>query len=162
MKANDPSSDYQVGFGKPPGHTRFRKGISGNPRGRPRGSKNLATVLERALQEKVVVDVNGMRKTVTKLEAAVMQLVDKAVAGDLPALRQLSALVSSIEVEAPAAQSQSDLTEADQQVMDRILVGYLLQQGDWHLIKFPAIAEEDERHVIQTPYGERVLHSSGG
>jgi predicted phage terminase large subunit-like protein len=46
-------------------------------------------------------------------------------------------------------------------VMQRLheddVVGHVLQQGDWHLIKFPAIAEENERHVIHTPYGERIF-----
>ena len=47
--------DYDVGYGKPPRHTRFKKGQSGNPRGRPSGSKNLATVLSEALNELVIV-----------------------------------------------------------------------------------------------------------
>ena len=46
-------------------------------------------------------------------------------------------------------------------VMQRLheddIVGHVLQQGDWHLIKFPAIAEENERHVIHTLYGERIF-----
>jgi Family of unknown function (DUF5681) len=88
-------STYEIGFGKPPKHTRFRKGLSGNPKGRPKGRRNLATVLERTLQERVVINENGVRRTVTKLEAAVKQLVNKAAAGDLAALRQLTALAGS-------------------------------------------------------------------
>jgi predicted phage terminase large subunit-like protein len=37
------------------------------------------------------------------------------------------------------------------------LVGHVMQQGGWHLLKFPAIAEEDEEYVIQTPYGQRTF-----
>ena len=44
-------ADYAVGYGKPPKHTRFKKGRSGNPRGRPRGAKNLSTLLFGALNE---------------------------------------------------------------------------------------------------------------
>ena len=76
-------------LGKPPQHSRFRKGLSGNPKGRPKVRRNLATVLERTLQEKVVIKENGVRRTVTKLEAAVKQLVNKAASGDLVAIRQL-------------------------------------------------------------------------
>jgi len=56
-----------VGYGKPPQNFRFKQGRSGNPRGRPKGTLNMATVLARTLREKVVIDENGKRKTVTKL-----------------------------------------------------------------------------------------------
>jgi predicted phage terminase large subunit-like protein len=42
------------------------------------------------------------------------------------------------------------------------LVGHVLQQDDWRVIKFPAIAEENERHVIHTPYGERIFTRKEG
>src|ERR1035437_5871182 len=80
---DDRDKTYDVGFGKPPSHGQFRKGVSGNPRGRPKGKRNLATVLERTLEEKVVINENGERKTVTKLEAALKQMVNKAAGGDL-------------------------------------------------------------------------------
>jgi S-adenosylmethionine/arginine decarboxylase-like enzyme len=47
-----------VGYGKPPLHTRFKKGQSGNPRGRPRGAKNLSTLVSDALDQTVVVPGN--------------------------------------------------------------------------------------------------------
>ena len=57
----------RVGYGNPPKHTRFRKGESGNPQGRPKGTLNMATVLARTLRERVVINENGQRKVVTKL-----------------------------------------------------------------------------------------------
>ena len=121
MAANEDSPEYDVGFGKPPRHTRFRKGTSGNPKGRPRGTRNLATVLERTLKEKVVINESGIRKTVTKLEAAVKQLVNKAASGDLVAMRQLSSLASSAEIESTTDQNRSTLAEADQKIVNRLL-----------------------------------------
>ena len=47
---SDKESDYEVGYGKPPRHSRFVKGRSGNPRGRPPGTKNLKTLLSEALK----------------------------------------------------------------------------------------------------------------
>jgi hypothetical protein len=47
--------DYAVGYGRPPPHSRFKKGQSGNPWGRPPGAKNLKTVLNEALNERVIV-----------------------------------------------------------------------------------------------------------
>jgi hypothetical protein len=118
-KKNDDST-YEIGFGKPPAHSRFRKGLSGNPKGRPKGRRNLATVLERTLQERVVINENGVRRTVTKLEAAVKQLVNKAAAGDLAALRQLTALAGSA-VEQGVDKATNELTDVDLEVMQGVI-----------------------------------------
>ena len=111
-----------VGYGKPPSNTRFQKGRSGNPKGRPRGALNLATVLAQTLRERVVVNENGRRKTITKMQAAVTQLVNRAASGDLTAVRQLMALVTSAEQRFPDAQTErGSLNEVDQQIMAEIL-----------------------------------------
>jgi hypothetical protein len=81
--------EYRVGKGKPPRHTRFQKGQSGNPTGRPKGSKNVATLLEQVLNERVVVTENGKRKTITKQEAMFKQLANKAASGDHRAIKLL-------------------------------------------------------------------------
>jgi hypothetical protein len=117
-----PHDDEAVGYGKPPKHTRFKPGRSGNPRGRQKGAPNLATALARTLNEPVVITEHGRKKTITKFEAALKQLVNKAASGEARAIAQLLALVQVVErqVDAhdPVAQS---LPEADQQVMTRML-----------------------------------------
>jgi hypothetical protein len=109
-----------VGYCNPPDHTRFRKGQSGNPQGRPKGTLNMATVLERTLREKVIINENGKRKTVSKLEAAVKQLVNKAASGDLVALRQLAAFANSTENQAVVPPTKQ-LADTDQKVMQGVL-----------------------------------------
>jgi Family of unknown function (DUF5681) len=118
----DSKSDNEVGYRKPPQHSKFKKGQSGNPKGRPKGKPNLANVLEKALREKVVINESGQRKTITKLEAAIKQLVNKAASGDLRALQQLAALVrSGEERSAEATPPTATMTEVDQKVLEGIL-----------------------------------------
>ena len=83
---NHGGDDHEVGYGKPPVRTQFKKGQSGNPAGRKPGKANLATVLERALAASVIVTENGRRTSRSKLEVAVTQAVNKAAGGDLKAL----------------------------------------------------------------------------
>ncbi len=68
---------YSVGWGKPPRDTRFKKGQSGNPKGRPKGSKNFATVLAKILKTRVPANVNGRRCLIPKLDVAITQLANK-------------------------------------------------------------------------------------
>lgn len=118
----EPESAQAVGYGHPPKATRFKKGCSGNPKGRPRGSVNVAAVFVKTLRERVVINENGQRKTVTKLEAALKQLVNKAASGDLRALAQLVALAQDAETKQSVLGMQAPvLDDLDQEVMDGIL-----------------------------------------
>ena len=112
----------KVGYCNPPTHARYKKGQSGNPNGRPKGTLNIATVLERTLREKVVLNENGRRKTVTKLEAAIKQLTNKAASGELKALQLLAALVRSAEERGTKTDVHNTaLDEVDEKVVLGIL-----------------------------------------
>ena len=114
-----------VGYGKPPAYSRFKKGTSGNPRGRPKGRLNFATVLLKTLREKVVINENGRRTIITKLEASVKQLVNKAAAGDLRALSHLIGITLTAEQSAADEMvAQEVLSEIDKKVMFNILKRY--------------------------------------
>ncbi len=123
---DDSKAEEPAGYGRPPKTTRFKKGVSGNPKGRPKGSLNIATLFTKALREKVVINEHGQRKTVTKLEAALKQLVNKAASGDLRALAQLVALAQDAEAKQnmPGAQ-EPVISDLDQEVMDGILKRFL-------------------------------------
>ena len=112
--------DYVVGYGKPPLHTRFQKGRSGNPKGRPRGKKNMSTLLSTALDASIIVVENGRRKKITKREAIVTQLVNKSASADLKATQIVLAMLRDIESQADGSAGPSAFTEADQEIIQRI------------------------------------------
>ncbi len=108
----------EVGYRKPPSGTRFKKGESGNPNGRPRGTRNFSSIFAKSFRERVVISENGKRKTITKLEAATKQLANKAASGDLVALRQALAVIAMLEgkTQGPAVPANAGLDDADRQV----------------------------------------------
>jgi hypothetical protein len=109
--------EYSVGYRKPPRHSQFKKGQSGYPKGRPKGSKNLATLISSVLKERVTITENGKRRTITKLEAMTKQLANKGASGDPKATQLLLQMLQLFEdrQEAPAQTEIS--SEADQQIM---------------------------------------------
>jgi hypothetical protein len=86
---------YANNYRKPPLHTRFKKGKSGNPRGRPK--KNLPALLVAALNEPVFARIDGERRKITKRQAVVHQLVDKPASADLRATKMLIDMIKVIE-----------------------------------------------------------------
>src|SRR5437667_12553511 len=109
--------EYKVGRGKPPLHSRFKKGRSGNPRG-PRG-KNLPTLLVAALNEPVFVTANGRRRKITKREVVVTQLVNKSAGADLRATKMLIDMLKDVEKKAGVTPppEPAPFTAADEEVM---------------------------------------------
>jgi Family of unknown function (DUF5681) len=90
-------TEYDVGYGKPPAHTRFKKGQSGNGKGRPKKSKSFVALLADALEERVVVQEGGRRRSMTKRQALAKQFANKGAMGDLKAAKMVLELVSHID-----------------------------------------------------------------
>ena len=115
--------DYEVGYGKPPRHSRFKKGeASANPRGRPR--KSLAASLVEGLNKKVVVTENGRRRKIAVREAITSQLINKSATADLRAIKMLLDLIKDAEKQggtAPAPESPPPFTAADEEVIEMLI-----------------------------------------
>jgi Family of unknown function (DUF5681) len=85
----DDGGGYTVGYGRPPTHSRFRPGQSGNPAGRRKGVRNLSTDVKRALKVPVKVNEGGRTRAISTQEGALMVLREKALKGDARALDRL-------------------------------------------------------------------------
>lgn len=115
------SDDYEVGYGKPPKHSQFKKGQSGHP-GRAKGSKNLATVIRKELAKKVAVTDDRGRRMVSKFEVAIAQLVNKAVQGDHKATTLMLAMWRQMEADAETSGVVAAFsTDKDQEVLAAFL-----------------------------------------
>jgi Family of unknown function (DUF5681) len=113
--------DYEVGYGKPPKQTQFAQGKSGNPNGRPKGSKNFATAFMEIGRERITVTENGRTRTITKAEAVVHQLTNKAASGDPRARREYFQVYKMLQPPEPTEEVAPDLSDRDKDVMKNFL-----------------------------------------
>ncbi len=115
------SDDYEVGYGKPPEHTRFKKGQSGNAAGRPKGTKNFKTDFEEELRSRINVREGGASVTMSKQRALLKGLLAKALQGDSRAIAtvtQLALRFSPDEFEGAAM--DLPLGREEQEIMDEL------------------------------------------
>lgn len=126
MKTNQESDDREVGYGKPPRDKQFRKGHSGNRKGRPKGSKNSATVLKKVLLGTVTASEDGHHRKITKLEAIIRRLVTKAVLGDHRSIALLLDRTAGLDLSTSAEShglTPEDLDRMYERLCDSVLRG---------------------------------------
>jgi Family of unknown function (DUF5681) len=121
------TEDFEVGYKRPPQHTRFRPGRSGNPRGRPKGTRNLASDLEDELADRILVREGGRQLKISRQPALLRTLVDQALTGDTRAagiVLQLVARLITPEIGRTAA-SEDQLPADDRAILERFLAEHL-------------------------------------
>ena len=79
QQSSESDRNYKVGYGRPPKHSRFQPGHSGNSRGKPADARHPATILKRALLEKIPVKQYGREIKITKLDVFISQLINDAM-----------------------------------------------------------------------------------
>ncbi|MEL7110445.1 MAG: DUF5681 domain-containing protein [Pseudomonadota bacterium] len=105
---------YEVGYGKPPKASQFKKGQSGNPMGRPKGARNFSTDVKEVLTKPVSVNEGNAQRTISTQMATLMRLREKALKGDAKAIDRLLALAQAHMSDPAQAGSDEPRAEADQ------------------------------------------------
>jgi len=95
-KKNSAQENDSVGYCRPPVAKQFKPGQSGNPRGRKKGVKNVATIFNEALYRPVKIRTTGGVRTLPKIEAIVEVIMNKALAGDTAAVSRIVELAHKL------------------------------------------------------------------
>ena len=115
------SGKYEIGYGRPPKSCRWKKGQSGNSRGRPKGTKNLYTDLAEELAEGIVVSEGGNQKKLSKQRAMIKQIVNKALNGDVAATRTVIAMWANIIMEKDLEKEERALAGFDEEILENFI-----------------------------------------
>ena len=139
-------SPYPVGHKKPPLHSRFQSGQSGNPRGRPKKT-TVVTELATELNRKVVVRENGKEQKMTKAAALAKSLVSRALGGDMRSVAHLIRLLPA-QFQASNEATATTFSETDAQVLERFIARRL------------ALAREEVGISVKTQQSTVISESS--
>ncbi|MGH7488300.1 MAG: DUF5681 domain-containing protein [bacterium] len=118
---SDDNQEEKPGFANPPSQHRFKRGQSGNPKGRPKGSRNLKTDLAALLKGNVEIIVNGKRRRITRQEAVLLSLFQKAISKESKAAKMLLDLVIKLQMPDDRPESEAALSQSDRNIVDNYL-----------------------------------------
>ena len=132
--ATEKKPDYAVGYAKPPRHSQFQAGRSGNPRGRPKSAKGLKTIVRETMVAKVSVRTAGGEKKMSRMEAVLHKTIELGMKGNPRALAQLISLYASAVPEAAlpdtTAATNEELSATDLAMLEDFKASLLADAGD--------------------------------
>ena len=115
VRIKKPTAESDVGYGQPPGEHQFKPGQSGNPKGRPRGAKNEATILYELLHRKISIREGGRTRKITVLEAILLRFTEDSLKGNTKSaafLLNRNGTLLSGEPQRP------DISDDDQEILE--------------------------------------------
>ncbi len=116
-----PTGDYPIGYCRPPMEHRIKKGEQKNPKGRPKGSKNLKTDLLEELGEMLRVHERGREHHISKQRALIKTQVARALNGiDRAAAKIIDLYLKVVGIEDAAADADLSLTEDEREVIEKL------------------------------------------
>lgn len=115
------AASYAVGYGRPPKTTQFKKGQSGNPRGRPKGSRSVGALLQEILNQRIAVTENGRTKRIPALEIMLRRLTNDAMRNDSVALKTVLMLVDRYGESGESQIRLDELLAEDQAILANFL-----------------------------------------
>ena len=118
-KKDKSASPQKVGRGNPPKDTRFKPGQSGNPRGRPKGASNFATVLQQQLRKTVTIAVEGKPRRMAAQEVIALRLTQESMKGSTKAMELLFRIAGAGAGDA-TDESAQELAMPDKEALRRI------------------------------------------
>ena len=141
--------NFSVGYGKPPAHTQFKRGQSGNPKGRRKGQRNVRTVVEEALNQRIRIREGDRTRSLTKLDGVILTMITGALKGDAKALASLIAFMRSLGMtgEPPAANDQKPFTADD----ESLIADFLWRQGSEAQPPTEREDKADDKAAVPTP-----------
>jgi len=110
-----PTGDYPVGYARPPKEHQFRKGQSGNPTGRPRGSRTIHSLFGEIFRRRTTIRIGATEQRVPMIEALAYAALTKGLKGDVPALKLLFGLSAQINEQSQAVGVR--MSEGDMEIL---------------------------------------------
>ena len=118
---------YTVGYRRPPLHTRFKPGESGNRKGRPKRQRNVRTVVEETLNQRIKIREGNSTRSITKFDGVILTMTNGALKGDAKAVAALMSLLRSLGMtdEAPQVSDTEPFTNND----EALVADFLRRRG---------------------------------
>lgn len=120
---SDRSAQHPVGYGRPPAASRFKPGTSGNPNGRPKGRKNLKTLIKEAMTSTILIQEGRTSRRVSRLEGVVMRQLQSALKGnDRSALAviKMAQQMGFLE-ESDSGTVESSITPEEERILNELM-----------------------------------------
>jgi hypothetical protein len=117
-------ADRAVGYGSPPVASRFKPGASGNPNGRPRGGKNLKTLIRQAMTARISIQEGSSSRRVSKIESVVLRQLQSALKGDdrsAMAIIKMATQMGFLEEPDSNPAEATALSASDERILEELL-----------------------------------------